>query len=100
MDHFLFTQLCRECKKSLKTYRILLSYYDDNGRFILTKEEAANVFSFVCQFCNSFNSLDFEEITNPFTICYLRRENEINRRIDKIHDNLLKLKIEKLKIST
>ena len=100
MDHFLFTQLCRECKKSLKTYKIFLSYYDDNGCFILSKEQAGNVFSFVCQFCNSTNTVDFEEISNPFTICYIRKENEINRQIDEVYDNLLRIKIEKLKIST
>ena len=100
MEHFLFTQLCRKCKKSLKTYKIFSSYYDDNGRFILSKEEARNVFSFVCQFCNSTNTVDLEEISNPFTICYTRKENEINRRIDEVHDNLLRIKIEKLKIFT
>ena len=100
MDHFLFSQLCRECKKSLKTYKIFLSYYDDSGRFILSKEEAADIFSFVCQFCNSLNIVNFDEISNPYTICYLRRENQINRCIDEIHDNLLRVKIEKLKITT
>ena len=100
MDHFLFSQLCQQCKKSIKTYKIFLSYYDNNGRFILCKEEAAGIFSFVCNFCNFLNVVNFDEITNPFTICYLQRENEINRRIDEIHDNLLRLKIEKLKIWT
>ena len=100
MDHFLFTQLCRECKKSLRTYKIFLSYYDDNGCFIFSKEEARNIFSFDCKFCNTTNTVNFEEISNPFTICYIRRENEINRRIDEVNDNLLRIKIEKLKIST
>ena len=100
MDHFLFSKVCHECKKSLKTYKIFLSYYDDTGRFILSKEEAADIFSFTCQFCNSLNVVEFDEISNPFTICYLRRENEINRQVEEINDNLLRLKIMKLKITT
>ena len=100
MEHFLFTQLCRNCKKSLKTFKIFLTYYDDSGRIILSKEDAAGIFSFKCQFCESVNVLDFDELANPFTISYLRRENEINRRLNEIHDNLLQLKIEKLKITS
>ena len=93
MDHFLFSQLCHSCKKSLKTYKIFLFYYDDNGQFTLSKEEAATIFSFNCHFCKSLNILDFDEICNPFTISYLRRENEINRHLNEIPDNILKLKI-------
>ena len=100
MEHFLFTELCHNCKKSLKTFKIFLSYYDDSGRFILSKEDAAGIFSFTCQFCKSLNVLDFDEIANPFTIYYLRRENEINRRLNEVNDNLLQLKIEKLKITS
>ena len=100
MDHFLFTQLCRGCKKSFKTFKICLSYCDDNGRFNLSKKEVEDAFSFVCLFCNSMNTVDFEEICNPYTIWYLRKENEINRRIEEVLDNLLKIKMEKLKIPT
>ena len=46
------------------------------------------------------NTVDFEEICNPYTIWYLRKENEINRRIEEVLDNLLKIKMEKLKIPT
>ena len=46
MDHFLFTQLCRDCKKSFMTFKICLSYYDDNGRFNLLKKVVEDVFSF------------------------------------------------------
>ena len=100
MDHFLFTKVCHNCKKSLKIFKIFLTYYDDSGRFILSKEDVAGIFSFTCQFCESVNVVDFDEIANPFTISYLRRENEINRRLNEIYDNLLQLKIEKLKITS
>ena len=99
MEHFLFSQVCYNCKKSLKTFKIFLSYYDDSGRFILSKEDAAGIFSFVCQFCKSVIFVGFDEIANPFTITYLQKENEINRRLNEVHDNLLQLKIEKLKIT-
>ena len=100
MDHFLYNQICCNCKKSSKTFKVFLRYYDHSGRFTLSEEEVISVFSFVCQFCNSMNIIDFEEIANPFTICYIRKDNEINRRIDEVCDNLLKIKIMKLKITT
>ena len=99
MEHFLFTQLCRNCKKSLKTFKIFLTYYDDSGRFILSEEEAARIFSFMCHFCKILNVVDFDQIANQFTISYLRKENEIDERINEICDNLLQLKLEKLKIT-
>lgn len=92
MDHFLFTQLCRDCKKSFKTFKICLSYYDDNGCFNLSEKEVEDVFSFVCVFCNSKNAVNFEKICNPYTIWYLTKENEINRRIEEVIDDLLKIK--------
>ena len=54
----------------------------------------------VCVFCNSMNTVDFEEICYPYTVWYLRNEIEINRRIEEVLDNLLKIKMEKLKIPT
>ena len=102
MDHFSFTQVCRVCKKNSKTFKIYLSNYDDNGFFVFSKEKQ-DIFSFIC--CGTINTLNFEEICNPYTINYLRRENEIygimdeiDNRIDKVIVELLK--IEKLKIST
>ena len=98
MDHFSFTQLCRVCKKTSKTFKISLSYYNDNGRFVFLKEEVQDIFSFVC--CNTINSVNFEEICNPYTIQYFRRENKINRRNEEVINELLKIKMEKLKITT
>ena len=98
MDHFLFTQVCHCCKKSFKSFKMFLSYYGNNCRCNLSKEEM-DAFSFVCSFCNSVNSVDFQQICNPYTIWYLRN-NEINNCFEEVVTNLLKIKIEKLKIST
>ena len=68
MDHFLFTELCRNCKKSCKTFKVCLSYYDVVGRFKLSKVEAAELFSFDCDFCERWNIVDFEQICNPNTV--------------------------------
>ena len=97
MDYFSFTQVCRICKKSSKTFKIYLNNYDDNGRF-LKKEEGEEFFSFVC--CNITNAINFQEICNPYTIQYLRRVNEIDKRIEQITAELFKIKMEKLKITT
>ena len=100
MDHFCFTKVCRFCKK-MKTFKIHLSNYDENGFYIFSKEKQ-DMFSFAC--CGTTNTLNFEEICNPYTIKYLRMQNEfcgfvdeIDNRIDKVILELLK--IEKLKIS-
>ena len=80
MDYFFFTQLCRVCKKTYKTFKICLSYYNDAGCFIFSKKEVEDIFSFVCSICNTMNIVLFEEICNPYTVQCLRRENEINRK--------------------
>ena len=100
MDHFLFTQLCQECKKGCKTFKVCLSNYDVAGRFSLFKVEVMEQFSFVCIFCDKLNIVDFEQICNPNTVWYLRMLDEINTQIEQVIDELLRIKIEKLKIQT
>ena len=100
MNHFLFTQLCQKCKKGCKTFKVSLSYYDVAGRFNLSKVEVAEEFSFICSFCTELNIVDFEQVCNPNTVWYLRRQNEINKQIEQVIDELLRIKIEKLKIPT
>ena len=100
MDHCLFTQLCRNCKKVCKTFKVSLSDYDVTGRFNLSKVEVAEQFSFVCSFCTELIIVDFEQVCNPNTVWYLRRQNEINKQIEQVIDELLQIKIEKLKIPT
>lgn len=98
MNQFLFTQLCGNCKKGCKTFKVSLSDFDVSGRFKLSKVEVIEHFSFVCFFCCKLNIVDFEQICNPDTIWYLRRENELNRQIQQVINELLQIKIEKLKI--
>ena len=90
MDYFSFTQVCRICKKSSKTFKIYLNNYDDDGRF-LRKKEGEEFFSFVC--CNITNTINFQEICNPYTIQYVRRVNEIDKRIEQITAELFKIKM-------
>ena len=96
MDHFLLTQLCQKCKKGCETFKVSLSNYDVAGRFNLSKVEVTEQFSFVCVFCEMVN---IEQVCNPNTVWYLRRQNEINKRIEQVIDELLRIKIEKLKIT-
>ena len=100
MDRFLFTQLCQKCKKDCETFKVSLSNYEGAGRFNLSKVEVAEQFSFVCVFCEMVNIVDFEQVCNPNTVWYLRRQNEINKQIEQVIDELLRIKIEKLKIPT
>ena len=95
---FLFTQVCRCCRKSFKNFKISLSYYDQRTCLPtnISKEEM-ETFSFVCSFCNSSNSVDFQQICNVYTVWYLKN-NEINNRIQHEINNLLKIKIEKLNL--
>ena len=46
------------------------------------------------------NIIDFEQVCNPNTVWYMKRENEINKRIEEVINELLRIKIEKLKIPT
>ena len=100
MDHFLFTQLCQKFKKGCETFKVSLSNYDVAGRFNLSKVEVIEQFSFVCVFCEMVNIVDFEQVCNPNTVWYLRRQNKINKQIEQVIDELLRIKIEKLKIPT
>ena len=96
MNHFLFTQVCCCCKKSFKTFKIFLSFYNENYLCNLSKEEM-EAFSFNCSFCNSTNSVDFQQICNPYTVWYLK-DKEINDRSQNEINNLIRVKIEKLKL--
>ena len=90
MSHFSFTQVCRVCKKSTKTFKVSLSNYDENGLFLRKEEQLY----FVC--CDTMNFVNFDEICNPFTVKYLKTLNEIER----INFDLIKIRMEKLEITT
>ena len=90
MTHFSFTQICQVCKKSYKTFKIDLSNYDESGLFLGKIDQSY----FVC--CGTKNFVNFAEICNPFTIRYIRTLNEI----EEINYDLIKIQMEKLKITT
>ena len=90
MSHFSFTQVCRFCKKSWRTFKISLSNYDENGLFIGKEKQLY----FMC--CDTMNFVDFNKICNPFTVKYLKTLNEIER----INFDLMKIRMEKLEITT
>ena len=92
-DYFIYTKLC-VCKKDLKNFKIFLSYYDESGAW--SDEEKSN-FSFRCAFCNSFNRIDFHTICNQYTVRMLKSLT-INRQIQEKVNEILKIKLMKLKI--
>lgn len=98
MDRINFTQLCRQCKKDFKSFKIELSIYDEHGLYNISNEEILENFSFVCRYCDLLNVLDFQKICNPDTIGYIRREGKMNRQIDEIINNLFLLQIEKVNL--
>ena len=50
MDSFSYTQLCQNCKKGCKTFKVYLSDYNVAGRFNLSQVEVIEQFSFVFSF--------------------------------------------------
>ena len=90
MSYFSFTQVCHVCKKSMKTFKVSLSNYGENGLFLGRKEPLY----FVC--CDTVNFVDFEKICNPFTVQYLKNLDEI----EQLNFNLMEIRMEKLKIAT
>ena len=59
------------CHKEVKNSKIFLSFYDENGSCVLSKEESKK-FSFTCSFCETFNEINFEEICNKDTVQLLK----------------------------
>ena len=69
-EYFVYSKLC-PCHKDVKNSKIYLSFYDENGNCILSKEEREK-FSFTCSFCETFNQINFEEICNKDTVQLLK----------------------------
>ena len=79
-EYFVYSKLC-PCHKDVKNSKICLSFYDENGNCVLSKEEREK-FSFTCSFCETFNQINFEEICNKDTEQLLK---EIMKK--KLHEN-------------
>ena len=69
-EYFVYSKLC-PCHKDVKNSKIYLSFYDENGNCILSKEEREKC-SFTCSFCETFNQINFEEICNKDTVQLLK----------------------------
>ena len=69
-EYFVYSRLC-PCHKDVKNSKIHLSFYDENGNCVLSKEEREK-FSFTCLFCETFNQINVEEICNKDTVQLLK----------------------------
>ena len=69
-EYFIYSKIC-PCHKDVKNSKIYLSFYDEDGNCVLSKEEREK-FSFACSFCKTFNQINFEEICNKNTVQLLK----------------------------
>ena len=74
MDHFYITQICINCLRGKKEFRVDLRLYDDNGR-LPVGVDAMEQFCFMCQFCWRKTRLDFYKFSHPDMILHLKRLN-------------------------
>ena len=69
-----FCQVCRDCRKYYKIFKIDLNkYYDENGNTTITTQELFEKFSFTCSRCELLNILDFTDLCNKETVVFLRK---------------------------
>ena len=94
-NYLIYSKIC-VCKKDLKNFKILLSYYDESGRCILSNKEK-NKFLFICTFFNSFNQINFDKICNKYTVRMLKNLL-IARQIKEKEKEMLQKEMLKLKI--
>ena len=69
-EYFVYSKIC-PCHKEVKSSKIYLSFYDENGSCVLSKVERKK-FSFTCSFCETFNEINFEQICNKDTVQLLK----------------------------
>lgn len=74
-----FTQVCRDCKKYWKTFKIDIDKcYDKNGKSVVGTSELYENFSFICIKCGLLNILSFDQLCNPKTVLFLRKKKSSN----------------------
>ena len=92
MDHFRFCQLCRNCRKGSKVFKIMLSDYDENGKINLNPIERIRNFAFQCQFCCAVSVVDFDQICNESTVIEMKKiEKETKEEGEKLLVDLVPL---------
>ena len=80
---FYFTQLCRQCKRGYKKFKIDLSYYDEDGKISLENSEIFERFSFTCKKCELTNVLNFDELCSKETILFLKKRSKELQKAEK-----------------
>ena len=89
MDHFRVFKLCCNCKKVSKVFKVMLSYYDANGKINLNPIQRIREFAFQCKFCSAVSVVDFDQVCNPTTVEELRRlEKERKEKLEKLMQDL------------
>lgn len=87
MDHFYIRQICINCCRGEKQFRIDLKLYDDEGR-LPSSVHSMEQFSFICTFCWKKTKLDFYKFSHPDMILHLKRLHEQNEQRKKALDQL------------
>ena len=92
MDHFRVCQLCRNCKKTSKVFKVKLSYYDANGKININPIQSIREFAFQWELCAAVSVVDFDQVCNPATVLELRRvEKERKKKIEQVIHDLISL---------
>ena len=92
MDHFRVCQLCRNCKKTSKVFKVKLSYYDANGKININPIQSIREFAFQCELYAAVSVVDFDQVCNPATVLELRRvEKERKEKIEQVIQDLISL---------
>ena len=92
MEHFRVCQLCRNCKKTSKVFKVKLSYYDANGKININPIQSISEFAFQCELCAAVSMVDFDQVCNPATVLELRRvEKERKEKIEQVIQDLISL---------
>ena len=80
---FYFTQVCRQCKRGYKKFKIDLSNYDEDGKISLENLEIFERFSFTCEKCELTNVLNFAELCSKETILFLKKRSKELQKVEK-----------------
>ena len=78
-----FTQVCRQCKRGYKKFKIDLSNYDEDGKISLENSEIFERLSFTCEKCELTNVLNFAELCSKETILFLKKRSKELEKAEK-----------------
>lgn len=88
MDHFNIRQICINCLRGEKEFRVDLKLYNENGK-LATGIDETEQFRFVCNFCWQTTALDFYKFSHPDMIMHLKRlyqrDEERKEALDKLY---------------